>query len=108
MLYLPIYAMLQTVHAWMTGMFPHRLRWDRFGTSHNRVPPSHTTRHRGPYHGGSIWLNAMMSAETDQPHSIKELVVERHPHTRRVTDSPRTFRTERRGMSQLRINPTLD
>ena len=50
----------------------------------------------------------MMSAETDQPHSIKELVVERHPHTRRVTDSPRTFRTERRGMSQLRINPTLD
>ena len=71
-------------------------------------PPSHTTRHRGPYHGGSIWLNAVMSVEANQPHSIKELVVECHLHAWNVTHSPRAFRTERRGVSQLRFDPTLD
>jgi len=53
-------------------------------------------------------LNAMMSAEANQSHSIEELVVQRYPHAWSLTDSPRPFRTERRGVSQLRANPTLD
>src|SRR5687767_3378053 len=49
-----------------------------------------------------------MSAEADEPHSIKDLVIECHPHPRRVTHAPRAFRTERRGVSQLRIDTMLD
>ncbi len=55
-----------------------------------------------------MWLNAMMSTEANEPHSIKELVVERYPYTRCVTDAPRPFRTERRGVSQPRADATLD
>jgi hypothetical protein len=55
-----------------------------------------------------MWLNALMSTETDQPHLIEEVVIEGHPHAWDVTDSPRPLRTEGRGMSQLRIDPTLD
>ena len=29
------------------------------------TPPSHTTRHTGPYHGGSVWLHVVMSTETE-------------------------------------------
>jgi hypothetical protein len=53
-------------------------------------------------------FNALMSTKTDKAHSIKELVVKRHPHARCVADSPRPLRTERRGVSQLRIDATLD
>ena len=55
-----------------------------------------------------MWLNALMSTETDKTHSIKELVVKRYPHARCVADAPRPLRTKRRGVSQLRIDPTLD
>jgi hypothetical protein len=55
-----------------------------------------------------MWLNALMSTEANQPHLIEELVVERHAHARGMTDSPRPFRTECRGVSQLRSDPTLD
>ena len=53
-------------------------------------------------------LNAVMSTEANQPHAIEELVVKRHPHPRGVADSPRPFRTERRGVRQLRVDATLD
>ena len=55
-----------------------------------------------------MWLNAALSTQADKTHPIEELVVERHAHTRCMADPPRPFRTEGRGMGQLRSDPALD
>ena len=72
------------------------------------APPSHTTWHTGPYQGGSMWLHVVVSAQSEQAHLIKEVIVERHAYARCMTDLPRPFRTPGRRVCQRRGNPALD
>src|SRR4029450_9562034 len=72
------------------------------------APPSHTTWHTGPYQGGSVWSHVMVSTQSDQPHLIKELIVERHAYARGRANLPRPFGTPGRRMRQHRGNPALE
>jgi len=72
------------------------------------TPPSHTTRHTGPYHGGSIWLHAVRCIQSDEAHLIKEAVVQCYPYPWGMADSPWTFATPRGSVRQEWVDPPLD
>ena len=72
------------------------------------APPSHTTRHTGPYHGGSIWLHAVRCIQSDEAHLIKEAVVQCYPYPWGRADSPWPFATPRGNVRQEWVDPPLD
>lgn len=73
-----------------------------------RRHPSDTTGHTGPYHGGSVKLNARTRIQARETHSIEITVVERDAHSGRVTDTPRPFRTPSSAMSEFRLDTQPD
>jgi hypothetical protein len=72
------------------------------------TPPSHTTRHTGPYHGGSIWSHAVRCIQSDEAHLIKEAVGQCYLYPWGMADSPWTFATPRGNVRQEWVDPPLD
>ena len=87
----------------------HHLERPRIGIGRSlATSPSHTTRHTGPYHGGSIWLHAVRCIQSDEAHLIKEAVVQCYPYPWGMADSPWTFATPRGNVRQEWVDPPLD
>ena len=72
------------------------------------TPPSHTTRHTGPYHGGAIWLHAVRCRQSAEAHLIKEAVVQCSPYPWGMAESPWTFATPGGNVRQAWVDPPLD
>jgi hypothetical protein len=72
------------------------------------APPSHTTRHTGPYQGGSIWLHALRCLQADEAPLIKEAVVQCYPYPWGMADSPWPFAPPRGHVRQAWVDPPLD
>jgi hypothetical protein len=71
------------------------------------IPPSHTTRHTGPYYGGSIGLHAVRCRQSDEAHLINEALVQGYPSPWGLADSPWPFATPRGRVRQEWGDPPL-
>ena len=74
----------------------------------SRRRPSDTTGHTGPYHGGSVKLNARARIQARKSQCIEITVGKGNPYPGRLTDTPRALGTPSRRVRQVGSNPQTD